>query len=257
MGEISYFPDYACVGFPKCATSFILEKVFIDAGLITFGNKEINIFTLTNYQADIQLAKSEGKCVGIKSPVMIYEKGSVECLLKSGCKIIVCVRYPVQWLKSFYNFRLYRIENGKRVPPGNSARIPQFNEILNNKERWWGVSIDRGRMSKWIRRNVLQSPHYRRENVHWVVQETFEHDYRETYARLMEFLSIERSTLDLDKLPATYSKKNRYPCFDDDQYDQQLFDIYRGELRKMCKLFEEHMGIDLKSIWEEFYSIKI
>ena len=110
LGKLTYLPDHACIGFPKCATSFIQNHVFKDAGLGTLGRQEHSVQALSDYQERIRAAQAKGNKVGVKSPVIIYSRPSVDQFLKSGCKIIICIRYPVQWIKSFYNFRLKQMD---------------------------------------------------------------------------------------------------------------------------------------------------
>lgn len=248
-----YTPDYACIGFPKCATTFILKR-FSEYSFNTLVEGEFQINRLPYFSQHIIDAHEQGQKVGIKNPTIIYSKDHTGLLLRNGSKIIVAIRNPVRWIKSFYNYRLQRIDSGKEPLTTKEHAIIPFNEIAHHNIDFRGVSINRGMMGSIIQRNVLDNPHYDRSNVHYVIQEEFEADHERVLSELLEFLEIPPSVRKKNKrYKFQYEKPNRWASFNDDSYDDHLYDVFKSDMAHLENIIENETGKDLSGIWNEFY----
>lgn len=251
-----YGPDYACVGFPKCATTFILKR-FAEYSFDTLVKGEFQISRMDEFRPKIKNLHDQGIKVAIKNPNFIYNKHAMDQLQRSGCKIIVSIRNPVRWLKSFYNYRLKRIDQGHEQLPDDFHEIPDFGKILDHDVDFMGVSIKRGMMSKVITQNLFQSDYYDPSRVLYVIQEEFEAEHDKIQNELLDFLEIPDNQRLNREYKFDYNKPKRWKFFNDDAHDARLYELYRSEIRNICSLIHSQTGKDLKSIWENFYSIKI
>lgn len=251
-----YGPDYACVGFPKCATTFILKR-FSEYSFDTLVKGEFQMSRIEEYRQKIKDIHDQGIKVAIKNPNIIYTRDSMDQLQKSGCKIIISIRNPVRWIKSFYNYRLKRIDQGQEHLPDNFEKIPEFGEIVSNSVNFMGVSLKRGMMAKIINKNLFESEHYDPSRVLFVIQEEFEAEHEKVQAELLDFLEIPNDRRLNRDYNFDYNKPKRWKFFNDDEHDAELYEIYKNEIRDICSLIHSQTGKDLKSIWENFYSIKI
>lgn len=250
------FPDYACVGFPKCATTFILKR-FGEHSLDTLVDGEFKMKEFDDHRSRIRELHAEGQRVAIKNPSIIYSRKHMDMLCRANTRIIVSVRNPVRWLKSFYNYRLKRIDQGKESLPKEFDAIPEFREIVDDRVSFMGVSMDRGLMGGIINENLLKSAYFDPCRVHFVIQEEFEASHDKVLDELLDFLEIPDSGRVARDYKFEYSKPQRWTFFNDDDYDQQLYHYYADDMRLLCGLVRKHTGKDLKGIWEKFYSINL
>ena len=247
-------PDYACIGFPKCATTYILRQVFAKLDFETLTKGEFNIAKLGRFQDQIARARFKGRVVAIKWASIIYNKNMVKTLLKSDCRVIISVRNPVQWIKSFYNFMLRDNVDGKKMRK-RIGKAYSFEDIIHKGKAWRGISIDRGMMSRFIINHVLNSRYYKRENVHFVVQEEFETEHDKVYGELVAFLNRPEAAKGSGNCHGfRYKEKNRYVYFKDSTHDDYLYSVYQQEIESLCLLFDEHTDKDLRAIWGSYYS---
>jgi hypothetical protein len=247
-----YGPDFACIGFPKCATTFILKR-FAEFSYDTLVEGEFTMSKLEEYRPKIKEIHDQGRKVAIKNPTIIYNPNHTHQILRSGCKVIVSIRNPVRWLKSFYNYRLKRIHKGLEGLPANFDKIPSFTDIVNHDIDFMGVSVSHGMMAKIITENLLKSEHYDPSRVLFVIQE----DQNKAHEELLDFLEIPASTRRKRGYLFHEDKPARWDFFNEDEHDAVLYQRYSGEIIKICTLVNSLTGKDLKSIWENFYSIKI
>jgi len=254
--EKEYGPDFACVGFPKCATTFILKR-FEEYSFDTLVQGEFPIHQLEEYREKIKDIHSEGKKIAIKNPTTIYKREFVDNLQRSGCKIIISVRNPVRWIKSFYNYRLQRIEDGLETVPPAFTSIPSFSDIVTHDINFMGVSIKRGMMSKIITRSLLNSQYFDASRVLFVIQEEFESQHDKVQNELLDFLEIPVASRKERKYQFEYNKTDRWNQFNDNSSDEYLYRIYGQEIKDICTLIKDQTGKDLKTLWENFYSIQI
>lgn len=251
-----YEIDFACVGFPKCATTFILER-FSEYSFDTLVDGELPIKHIYRHRQKISDLHKMGIKVAIKNPIIIYNKNTIDKLMRSGCKIIISLRNPVCWLKSFYNYRLERINQGLEHLPAKFDEIPTFDDIVYSDLNFMDVSVMRGMMAKIITKNLLESKHYDPSRVLYVIQEEFETEHDKVQNELLDFLEIPKSSRVKRVYNFEYDKPIRWKFFDTDEYDQTLYETYADEIRDICSIVNSHTGKDLKSIWEKYYSIKI
>ena len=251
-----YGPDFACIGFPKCATTFILKR-FAEYSFDTLVNSEFPTNNLDEYRPKIKEIHEQGRKVAIKDPNIIFNAGHINEILRSGCKVIVSLRNPVRWLKSFYNYRLKRIDQGLEQLPPAFDKIPTFNDIVNNNIEFMGVSVKQGMMAKIITENLLKNEHYDPSRVHFVIQEEFEAEHDKVQTELLDFLNIPISMRKKRRYKFDYEKPNRWNFFNEDNHDADLYKHYSNEIKDICSLVNSLTGKDLKSIWGKFYDIKI
>jgi len=246
-------PDYACIGFPKCATTYILRKVFAELDFETLTEGEFRMTELGRFQNQITRARFKGKVVAIKQPTIIYHKNMVKTLLKSGCKVIISVRNPVQWIKSFSNYALRNNLDGKKMRE-RAGKVYSFEDVIYKGKAWGDISIDRGMMSRFIVNHVLNSRYYKRENVHFVVQEEFETEHDKVYGELVAYLNRPEAAKGNHNHRFRYNQKNRYAYFNDSSHDDHLYSVYQQEIESLCLLLDEHTDKDLRAIWGGYYS---
>ncbi len=251
-----YGPDFACIGFPKCATTFILKR-FAEYSFDTLVSGEFLIKNLEEYRPKIKEIHDLGGKVAIKNPTIIFNAAHTNEILRSGCKVIISLRNPVRWLKSFYNYRLKRIDQGLEHLPSAYSKIPAFSEIVNNNIEFMDVSLKQGMMAKIITEHLLNSEHYDPSRVHFVIQEEFESEHEKVQAELLDFLEIPINMRKKRRYKFDYEKSNRWNYFNEDDHDADLYKHYSNEIEDICSLVNSLTGKDLKSIWEKFYNIKI
>ncbi len=245
-------PDYVCVGFPKCATTFIIHSLK-RAGFDTLTKHEFSLQRMSEFQDRIKEIHEEGGKVAIKNPNIIYSHENMDYLLSNNIKIIVSIRHPIRWIKSFYNYRLERYRSGKEVPPGDGIRIPEFSEIVGSGTKWWGVSTANGMMSEFIKANLLDNPLCKNENVHFVVQEELEASPDLVLSKMSEFVGSSNVVAAKNlKAERKIRRELGYSEFSDDSFDTTLGEIFQDEVKAICDLIYNTKGKDLQKIWKNF-----
>lgn len=115
--SVQFLLDFAIVGFPKTATSAILEWValhpqvsahthelhHLQHGLIGDFVTELYRLPATATAASSSIAKR-----GYKAPRDVTSPKALELLARHwpDARLVVGLRHPVQWFESFYNFRV-------------------------------------------------------------------------------------------------------------------------------------------------------
>ncbi len=250
------YPDFACVGFPKCATTFILN-LFKEYSMHTLDDGEVVMRELEGRRSEIQDLHDGGHRVAIKNPSAIYNAKHINRLLRAKTRLIVCIRNPVRWLKSYYNYRLQQIDKGHESLPPGFERAPEFSAIMHDHVNFVGAALDKGLMGKVIRKNILKSRFYEPDLVHFIIQEEFETNHAEVLDGLLAFLGIPDSERKQADYHFEYQSSERWKYFNDDTYDDELYRYYADDMRLLCQQYHTHADKDLKSIWEKFYSISL
>merc|ERR1712238_544708 len=153
--QVYDFLDFAIVGFPKCASTFLLS--WLDRSNQTFtggnGGGEVQLLQKNKLEEFVQLydrsissisSNSKTTAVirnGYKDPGELTREVSLQNLAHHfpKTKLIVSVRHPVLWYESLYNFRLNGLERKKRM---NNEKKNMENE--NNCIKGYGLTCTGG-----------------------------------------------------------------------------------------------------------------
>jgi len=123
-GDVQFLLDFAIIGHPKTATSFVMrwlarhEEIRMfqhEVHSLTFGR--LGEFVSQMYELEPGAAEY---IRGYKAPRDIQDKKILRWIheLWPRTKLVVGLRHPVLWFESFYN---YRVSQGKDIPPANSS----------------------------------------------------------------------------------------------------------------------------------------
>ena len=124
IGDVRFLLDFAIIGHPKTATSFVMRWLARHDDEVQMYQREIH--SLTYYQPGsfvremYDLPHGSQYIRGYKAPRDIQDRRVLRFLREywPSTSIIVGLRHPIQWFESFYN---YRTKQGKDIPPANST----------------------------------------------------------------------------------------------------------------------------------------
>jgi hypothetical protein len=163
-------PNLLIVGFPKCGTQALLHNLSLHPDVHTHPH-EVGFFGREGLDLDAYRAlfRPDRRINGEKSPVYAYREEAIRHMkqLVPEARLVVCVRHPVQWAHSFYNFRVFEYQNG--FAPGFDPATHRFADmVLREREASW-FHVRRGCFAEQVTRNVL--PCFDRDAIAFVVQE--------------------------------------------------------------------------------------
>ena len=219
---------FVIVGFPKCATSFLSYS------LREFPETRIHMrepayfdgkISLEEYLAPFELGMINGE----KTPNYVYRKKSMQRISKiKDIKIIVCLRHPIRWLESIYNFRKTFPDRHPTINSYSLSDIIKSNLTVDN------VGVERAHFAKSIKRNV--QPFFPPEQIMYIVQEELEQDTQNHLSALCTFLGLNKDYL--DKLQT--KEKNKRPYVIDFEQDQEYLKL-RKPLAKKYRAFNQEL----------------
>jgi Sulfotransferase domain len=122
VGDVQFLLDYAIVGFSKCGTTTLLKWIRRDPDVLTF-KREIHELVNDNpgrlverlYQNILDNPNSTSNTnqpktflQGFKNPEILQVPKALQHMHAywPETKLIISVRNPLKWFRSFYNFRL-------------------------------------------------------------------------------------------------------------------------------------------------------
>lgn len=122
VGNVQFLLDYAIVGFSKCGTTTLLKWIQRDPNVLTF-KREIHELVNDNpgrlverlYQNILDHPNSTSRTnqsktflQGFKNPEIVQVPRALQHMNAywPETKLIISVRNPLKWFRSFYNFRL-------------------------------------------------------------------------------------------------------------------------------------------------------
>lgn len=228
---VGTLPNLLIVGFPKCGTHALLHNLGRHPDIHThpdevgfFGRQKL---TLEEYAA---LFRPDCRFNGEKSAVYVYREEAIRQIkeMVPEARLVVCLRHPVQWAHSFYNFRVWEFRRG--FPPGfDPARYPFEKMVLRELDVSW-FQIRRGCFVDFIRANVLS--YFERAAVQFVVQERMANDLSTEMNALFDALGLAPFETEWEWTERHHGDDLGYPTI---RYDSRR---YRKALRKLVDLYE-------------------
>lgn len=229
--------DFVIAGFPKCATTSIIKYLEQFPEISCIADEpaffldlppEKQKYTRARYFSKFKVGKVNGE----KTPAYIYSPKAMDRLSKNkNLKLIICVRHPILWLESFYNYRVLQSDKFPKIT-GNT-----LTNIVNNHKYVEGISVDRGKFAMFIRSNLL--PKFDRKNIIFIVQEEFENDKKTTLDRICTFLDIDK-TGDIRKT-IELNYYNKQPYVIDLNTDKSYVNNFRKQLIEEYKPYNEDL----------------
>jgi hypothetical protein len=138
-------PNLIIVGFPKCGTHALLHNLDLHPEIHTHPD-EVSFFGRSDGRGDdfVRLFDSDYRYNGQKNPLYVLHPKAMAHMaeLVPDARLIVCLRHPIQFIHSYYNFRVWEFEHGfaAGVDPGQCS----FDELaLEEREIKW-MSIHQG-----------------------------------------------------------------------------------------------------------------
>ena len=106
--------DFAIIGFPKCGTTYMRNKVITGSNFF-YGNNQSEIY-LNQFKSHADFTKLYDSITdpmimkGFKCPDVLYSQQQLSILqhYHATTDFVISVRHPVLWFQSFYNYRLRR-----------------------------------------------------------------------------------------------------------------------------------------------------
>jgi len=244
-------PNVLILGFPKCGTHALLHNLgthpdihFSPDEFDYFGNPRKSLEEYTSlFRAD-SLFNLE------KSPYYVLNEQAVRHIaeMRRDAKLIVCLRHPVQFAHSFYNFRVLEHEAGYQ-PAFDPIRFSFENIVLEDLDVT-GFNIEQGCYFKHIETNLL--PHFSRQQVYFVIQERMHSKMQSEMKNVFEYLDLDSQNLSFGEKLRQHDAGFRYPRI---AYDT---DRYRVALEKLISLYApwneklyDFLGTDIPE-WKPF-----
>jgi hypothetical protein len=242
--KVSKFLDFYIMGFPKCATSSLMQffmKTVNETDIVWMddGTQEYDIRSMKNVERLLEKIEEgrntnpEVKKYGIKWPIGLYEKdvfvSSMKNLIESNpqheeTKFIVGMRHPVRFFESYWNYRelvhkdmpppstlIGSSEVGKR---GVYTEIAQFEKGLMVLGKFDLVPDDFAWLGK-NRKTVLPT----KNKVFLYLQEQFEDQNATRFQKflddLLSFVGVEEARVTSDDFPSyNVINKKKKKAFD-------------------------------------------
>lgn len=224
-------PNLLILGFPKCGTHALLHNLGRHPDVYTHP-EEVGFFGRNRPSLDeyTSLFRPDRRFNGEKSATYIYREEALREMSERvpDARLIVCLRHPMQWAHSFYNFRVWEFQNG--FPPGfDPARYPFEKMVLGGLDVSW-FQIRRGCFADYIRGNVLR--HFGRESLQFVVQERMAEDLAGSMSDVFARLGLAPCAGEWERTRRHHGDDLGYPNIHTGTR------AYRKALRKLLALYE-------------------
>lgn len=162
--------DFIVAGFPKCGTTTLLYAFSKHPETGVASSERCGIVRESSSDSkaaqEIDLVLQELYTIpkpkhGMKCPTLVNNYRALEWLRSHlpATKYIVGLRHPVQFIQSFYNYRVTEIYDKQ-----TGEDIPTFDEVVRRKSPWKGVSLSAIRFDTFLmqfaklNRNEIAAP---------------------------------------------------------------------------------------------------
>lgn len=223
-------PNLLILGFPKCGTHALLHNLGRHPDVHTHP-EEVGFFgrerSLEEY---MRLFRPDRRFNGEKSAIYVYRDEALREMRARvpDARLFVCLRHPVQWAHSFYNFRVWEFQSG--FPPGfDPARYPFEKMVLDELDVSW-FHIRRGCFVDYIRGHVLR--HFGPESLEFVVQERMAADLAAGMNDVFACLGLAPCDSEWERTRRHHGDDLGYPTI------RTGTQAYRKALRKLLALYE-------------------
>jgi hypothetical protein len=265
----SKFLDFFIMGFPKCATSSLMQlfmKAVNETDIVWMddGNQEYNVRHMKNVERLLEKIEegrstnSEVKKYGIKWPVLHKDNNLVESmknLIESNpqheeTKIIIGMRHPVRFFESFWNFRELRdhdmpppstlIGSQKIAKRGVYTELAQFEKNLMLLGKFDLVHDD----FAWLEENyktVLST----KNKVFLYLQEQFQDENTTRFQTFLDdmlsFVGVEEAKVTPDDFPHYNVINGKKPFDICDEAHKEIRDVLLSGGKASAKWFEKNL----------------
>ena len=180
---------------------------------------------------------------GIKNPNLVYEPHNLLALIKSNhdLKVVLCLRDPVSWLHSFYEYRMKEIsENAPwlrdRKPPESAIKQFSFSGLAHGEFEFLGVRRGAGFYVDYLR---YYKEHIDKKNLFLVFLEDLAENPNKCYRSLYNFLEIRASPPNSPSVANSNSKKTSAQTKDFDF----LSEFYKTKNEELWEFIKSEYGI--------------
>jgi len=189
--------DIAIIGFQKAGTTSIQNYIGQHKDVITHPQKEMTFFSdKTEFDKGLNLAvnryfkgkKKEKKTILIKHATLIRSEVNIQRLKKHNpnCKIIICLRDPVERAYSSY---LMELANGANLPAFDDLIKQAFEKNHKDASDWhYNVFIKLGEYHRYVS-NLFS--HFTKEQVYFIQIEEFHKSTKSCLTSLFKWLKLD------------------------------------------------------------------
>lgn len=205
-------PDFIIIGFPRCGTTALTRNLTMhrDAFCLMTVGSESHFFFRHNEDKHIYVPEREvkeyesqfpdEKICGEKNPMYIWSDHALKTIKRNykDIKLIVCLRSPIDAYLSLYRLKVRQWKEGCSYGiDGDTYPIEDI--ILKDMD----VSNLLCTNYCYVNYIALVLSMFRREQVHFVIQERMFKNQKEEFGKVLDFVGLFRLSMRLNEPVAT------------------------------------------------------